>query len=113
MDTLDKIIDAHAGPELPELEQGFRHFTRDDWTAWGGCLTERPQVYESEELVVVLDGATVNASTFDCQEDELLLFARDFESEAVARAIARTLVASPAPDQAFVEDLLGEAVGSL
>jgi len=109
---LDDIIDAHAGPVLPALEDGFRHFNDGDWAAWCGCETEHPQVYESEEIVVVLDGRTVNATTVTDGE-ELLLFVKDFESEAVARAIARSLRFLPAPTEEAVEQFLGEAVGEL
>lgn len=88
--TLDQIIDRHTNtPANP-----FRPFTAQDWQAFSGCESASPLIAEGDEIVVVIDGATVYVCNEDDHESET------FKSQEQALAIATAVLAADSLENA-------------
>lgn len=91
--TLDQIIDRHTTTPASR----FRPFTRNDWQAFSGCESAAPLIFEGNEILVVVDGATV--SVLNGSADELEE-GREFASHEQALQIGEAIAAADAMDSA-------------
>lgn len=90
----------------------LRPFTRGDWAAYNGCESLHPEIAETDEATVILDGNAVEVVLHLTEEEQSLnyggdIFAAEFADEAEARVAAEFLVVNPG----FAPRLLGECVG--
>lgn len=84
---LDSIIDRHA-VVTDSTRPTFRPFNREDWSAFNGCESAEPRIFEGEALIVVLDGPAVFVLDIEDGEHETIETTGELAAEQLAAPIA-------------------------